>query len=232
MYARMTMKPKKLPTENGGKLRIPKEIKIMGKDETGHPLADVVTSEELRTPYNQADVQKAVDQLKMNSAMKELPLRLRCSGAGVISASEIEADILKLSQEGWVPDVVVIDYADLLAPEAGSGRLDFRHQIDATWKILRRISLDYHILVLTATQAAARSYDQWLIRKGDFSEDKRKNAHVTGMIGINQTPAEKKKGVYRLNWIFLRDGEWTESQYVWMAGNLALGCPAMRSLLR
>lgn len=232
MYARMTMKPKKLPRENEGKLRIPKEIKITGKDETGHPIADVLASQELRTPYTQADVEKAVDQLKMNSAMRELPIRLRCSGAGVVSASDIEADILQLSREGWMPDVVVIDYADLLASEAGTGRLDFRHQIDATWKILRRISLDYHILVLTATQAAARAYEQWLIRKKDFSEDKRKNAHVTGMIGINQTPGEKKKGIYRLNWIFLRDGEWTENQYVWTAGNLALGCPAMRSLLR
>jgi hypothetical protein len=83
-----------------------------------------------------------------------------------------------------------------------------------------------------ATQAAARAYDQWLIRKGDFSEDKRKNAHVTGMIGINRTAAEKKKGIYRLNWVFLRDGVWTETQCVWTAGNLALGCPAMRSLLR
>jgi hypothetical protein len=51
------------------------------------------------------------------------------------------------------------------------------------------------------------------------------------MIGLNQTPGEKKKGIYRLNWPILRDGEWSENQYVWVAGNLALGAPCLKSLL-
>ena len=38
------------------------------------------------------------------------------------------------------------------------------------------------------------------IVKGDF-------AHVTGMIGINQTYEEKKNGIQRLNWIVRREDE-------------------------
>lgn len=228
LYSRMTLKPRK-PLKDP--VKWPTEIKIVGKDDAGRPLYDVVTESRIRTPYNSAEINAAIQSLKTNSAMKMFPLRLKCEGAGIVSASDIETDIEKLIQTGFIPDVVVIDYADLLAPEPSAARLDFRHQIDATWKVLRRISTTYHLLMVVATQAAARSYDRWLIGKGDFSEDKRKNAHVTGMIGINQTPHEKQRGIYRLNWPFLRDGEWTDTQYVVTAGNLALGCPCIRSFM-
>lgn len=229
LYSRMTGRPKKMPKKP---IKLPSTIRVSGKDENGRPIGDVNATESKNTrPYNERDIFEAINRLRINSAQKMMPLRVRCKGAGIISASEIESDVRELTEQGFVPDVIVIDYADLLAPEPGTGRMEIRHQIDATWKVLRRISTDYHMLVVTATQAAARSYDRWLIQKGDFSEDKRKNAHVTGMIGINQSPAEKKKGLYRLNWIFLRDGDWTDTQYVWTAGNLALGCPCLRSAL-
>lgn len=228
LYSRMTLKPRKLLKEP---VKWPKEIKIAGKDEAGRPLGEVITELRDIQPYSISHINQAIETLKTNTAMRMFPLRLKCEGASLVSASDVERDIEKLTEQGFLPDVVVIDYADLLAPEAAAGRLDFRHQIDATWKILRRISTEYHLLMVVATQAAARSYDRWLIGKGDFSEDKRKNAHVTGMIGINQTPHEKVRGIYRLNWPFLRDGEWADNQYVWTAGNLALGCPCIRSYM-
>lgn len=228
LYSRMTLKPRKPLKEP---VKWPTGIKIAGKDDAGRPLFDTVTDSRVLAPYNPAEINAAIQSLKTNCAMKMFPLRLRCEGAGIVSASDIERDIEKLAEQGFVPDVVVVDYADLLAGEASAARLEFRHQIDATWKVLRRISTTYHLLMVVATQAAARAYDRWLIGKGDSSEDKRKNAHVTGAIGINQTPHEKQRGIYRLNWPFLRDGEWTENQYVVTAGNLALGCPCIRSFM-
>lgn len=230
LYSRMTGKPKwRNPKEPV--LKIPTTIRVTGKDDDGKAKAECSYEEKDLRGYNNRDVDIAVGKLRLQAALKDNPLRLKCQGADTITASGIEQDIQNLTEEGFIPDVVVIDYADLLLSEKHTGKMDFRHQIDATWKVLRRISTQYHLLVVTATQAAARSYTQFLIRKGDFSEDKRKNAHVTGMIGINQNPVEKKKGIYRLNWIFLRDGIWTETQYVWTAGNLALGCPCFTSLL-
>jgi len=157
-------------------------------------------------------------------------LSLQCRSAHSITAGEIENELRHLDPED-VPDVVVIDYADLLAPEPHTVKMDFRHQVNMTWALLRSISQKYHLLLVTATQAAATSYDRKLITKKDFSEDKRKNAHVTGMIGINQTAEEKVHGIYRLNWVFLRDGKWADFQVVWTAGNLAVGCPCFVSKL-
>lgn len=168
--------------------------------------------------------------LKKTGAAKSR-LKLKCVAGGVLSASEIERDVHIFSNSGWIPDVVVADYADLLAPESGSKNWDYRHQVNESWKVMRRISSDHHLLFVTATQAAASSYNSGIIRKNDFSEDKRKNAHVTGMLGINQTTEEKEQGIYRLNWVFLRDGGWTESDVVWTAGCLPLACPCIVSTL-
>jgi hypothetical protein len=177
------------------------------------------------------EVLRAADKLRQVTECKELPIKTRCVAADVVRASDVEREALEFARSGWVPDVVVIDYADLLLHEPHAKGMDFRHQENEKWKILRRISLQLHCLVVTATQAAASSYDAKTIRKKDFSEDKRKNAHVTGMIGINQTPDEHQLGLYRLNWTLLRDGRWAETQTIYTAGELAIACPCIVSQL-
>lgn len=204
---------------------IEKPTRIRKKEGVASLVTESIELKRLST----AAATEAMDAVMTKTAAKKPRLKIKCAESSTISASDIERDIADLAKEDWVPDVVVIDYADILEPEPHAKGWDYRHQINETWKVLRRISQRYHILVVTATQTAATSYDTNRIKKGDFSEDKRKAAHVTGMIGINQTSDEKKLGIYRLNWIFLRDGVWTDSQVVWTAGNLALACPCMIS---
>lgn len=146
-----------------------------------------------------------------------------------ISAKGIESILRSWERDGWVADVVVIDYADILMmPDGGD---EARNQINATWKQLRSLSQKFHCCLVTATQSdAAGGYEEILGRK-NFSEDKRKFAHVTGMLGINQTDDEKRDGVYRLNWIVLREGEFSERHCCHVAGCLAIGNPCVRSIL-
>jgi len=127
-----------------------------------------------------------------------------------------------------VPDVVVIDYADVLLAPSGYTPGD-REAINATWKQLRGMSQKMHNLVITATQADADSYTAHTISRGNFSDDRRKNDHVTGMLGINQSEEEKKAGIYRLNWTKRREEAYTESRCVHVAGCLNMGRPFMKS---
>lgn len=129
-------------------------------------------------------------------------------------------------RDGWVPDVIVIDYADIL--DMGSDA-DGRERINEAWKQLRGLSQEYHCLVVTATQANAASYKAETIDRTNFSEDKRKLAHVTGMIGINTTDGEKEKGIIRLNWIVLRDDEYNTKDCVYVATCFELGNPTVLS---
>lgn len=129
---------------------------------------------------------------------------------------------------GWVPDVVVLDYADLLMAPAGYTPGD-REAINATWKQLRGLSQRKHNLVITATQADANSYTANTISRSNFSDDRRKNDHVTGMLGINATEPEKELGIFRLNWTKRREEAYAESRCVHVVGSLSLGRPHIKS---
>jgi len=128
------------------------------------------------------------------------------------------------NQEEFVPDVIVIDYADLLVP---STRIDFRHQQNFIWMDLRGLSQKRHCLVVTATQADAQSYDQNRLKLSNFSEDKRKYSHVTAMYGLNQTWEEKRKGIMRINQLVVREDDFDISNEVHVLQRLQIGRPVI-----
>ena len=157
---------------------------------------------------------------------KESYIRLSVHAADTLSVAGIEGILQEWEREGWIADVVVIDYADNLEM---TGHDDVRHKINATWKALRGLSQKRHCLVVTATQADAASYDAQTISRKNFSEDKRKFAHITAMLGINQTPQEKEQGIYRLNWLARRQSYYSERQCVFTASCLEIANPAVRA---
>ena len=144
-----------------------------------------------------------------------------------VTAAGVGSVLETLARKGEPADVVIIDYADLLAPPPGY--MESRDATNATWKTLRSISQKYHNLVVTATQAKATSYKSVSLEMSDFSEDKRKLAHVTGMIGINQTEREKEDGLYRLNWVVRRNAPFLSTNYVYTAPCLAFADPCVVS---
>jgi hypothetical protein len=160
--------------------------------------------------------------VKARIRSEESYLKLACYPNGTMSV----VGILRLLRDwerrlGWVADVVVIDYADILA--APEGIHDPREKIDATWRELRALSEWYHSLVVTATQSDADSYNVRTMGMSNFSNDKRKLAHVTGMVGLNQTREEKAMDLLRLNWIVKREDESDAFRCLHAAGCRATG---------
>jgi len=144
-----------------------------------------------------------------------------------ISILGIESIIEFWGRNDWIPDVVVIDYADILA--GIDSRAESRDQINATWKAMRAMSQKLDNLVVTATQADAGSYERGLLRMTNFSEDKRKYAHVTAMFGINQEDEEKEQQLYRLNTLVFRGRPFTQEKCIWTACCLPLANPCVLS---
>ncbi len=105
--------------------------------------------------------------------------------------------------ENFQPDVLVVDYADILKPSKGSG-FEKRHQIDDIWLKLRSIAQSRNILVVTASQTnrAGLSGD---IELENLAEDIRKAAHVSILVALNQSKKERELSVMRLNAIAQRD---------------------------
>lgn len=150
-----------------------------------------------------------------------------------INAADIEEHIHGLVQDGWIADVVVLDYADNLGPMPGTQQLRDDLQIAATWGQLRAISGIFNCLLVTATQVKAAGYGDRdrisLLGPEHFSGSRTKNDHVTAMFGINQSTDEKKKTLVRLNSIEQRHD--LDSPIVYVAGCLSIANPAMVSLL-
>ena len=65
----------------------------------------------------------------------------------------------------------------------------------------------------------------------NFSEDKRKLAHVTAQYGLNQDPQgrEKKLGILRVNEIVVREGDYSNDREVHIHQDLAAGRPFLES---
>jgi len=132
-------------------------------------------------------------------------------------------------RDGWVPRIVLVDYADILAPDPDLSRLDFRHQQNRIWQRLRNLSQEWNCLVVTVTQIKADGYDKKLLSLADFSEDKRKFAHVTAMYGINQNPEEKRIGLIRLNELVIRESDFDSHRPVTILQRLQMGKPFLGS---
>lgn len=109
----------------------------------------------------------------------------------------INQDLDVLVSDGFIPDVVVIDYADILAPETMRGEV--RHQIDDTWKSLKRMAAERKINVVTATQGNRASLAKDIIEQTDTSEDIRKLAHPDIFFALSQSRKEKQMNALRLN---------------------------------
>ena len=174
-------------------------------------------------------VTEAKDSIEEFFIKNNRRFKLSSHANGTLSVKQIKAmlDIWE-KQDDFVPDVIVIDYADLLVAD---GRMEFRHQQNEIWKGMRNLSQERHCLVLTATQADANSYEQNRLKLKNFSEDKRKYAHVTAMYGLNQDTKdrEKKIGLMRINEIVIREGDFSNSSEVTVLQKLDRGRPFLSS---
>lgn len=195
---------------------------------TGGPSVADVVFEDLSFEGPLTGPQAAKALARYTRRHKGPRLRMQPHPADTATVAGIGATLQDWEMQGWMADVVVVDYADLLAAPYGYQPGD-REAINANWKALRGLSQQRHCLVVTATQGDANSYNAHTMGRGNFSDDRRKNDHVTGMVGINQTPEEKEYGIMRLNWTKRRDAEYQESRCVHVAGCLALGQPAVVS---
>lgn len=131
------------------------------------------------------------------------------------------------ARDGWECDIVLIDYADLLAPL--DRKLEKRDQINETWVSMRALTMERHVLLVTATQANRVGYGVEVLTKEHISDDKRKVGHVTALYGINRTAEEKATGMCRINCIDARSFSYNPRRVVYVAGCLEEARPAILS---
>ena len=152
------------------------------------------------------DVKTLQDQMRALNKYSS-NLRIIAYPAFGESVQGITDRVEELATEGFVTDVLIIDYADITKPIGGGSEL--RNQLDATWKHLRGFSMKFHCLTVTASQTNRAGLSSNVVAAETIAEDIRKLAHVTSMVSMEQSPKMYKNHIMRLRNIAMRNGNTT-----------------------
>ncbi len=185
-----------------------------------------MTLEYQREKYTETKVRKKAKQIK--TMVGKGRFKIKTYPAFSATVDDIRRDIDELEHHyNFVPDVVVLDYADIFASTRND--LSGREALDVIWKSLRGLAQEKHCLVVTATQTNRKAIEKGKISQIDTAEDIRKVAHVDKMFGLNQTKSEKRRGVMRINMIANRHEDYDEAQTVYVLQNYDRGLPILDS---
>ena len=98
------------------------------------------------------------------------------------------------SRENFVPDILFVDYADLMRLNA----LNYRLELGQLYKELRGIGVERNIAVATASQSHRAGVKAKLLTVDTVAEDWSKAATADTIFTYSQTDAEKELGLARL----------------------------------
>lgn len=174
---------------------------------------------------------KASSTLEVQKKQKSLKrlfrggsFRIYAEPAYSLTVEGLENKLDDLAYEGFYPDVILIDYADIMAP---SDRNEYRQQIDGIWKRLRALAQKRKAVVVTASQTNRGALSSE-VNAESISEDIRKLAHVTSMVSISKPKVYKQNSLAIFSQVALRDGV-PELRKVIATQNLSIGRPILES---
>lgn len=207
-------------------IKVPDRIELIRERRRTVPDVSYI-EKKFKSPLDKRQMQAAYNEFMEDRVKsKDSYFKLSCHPSSSINIAEIDG-ILSTWETllDWSVEVIVIDYADLLAPLPGTSRMQEHDQINQTWMKMRALCQRRRCLLVTASQTNKDAYSAKLLTRKNFSGDKRKLSHVTAMLGINRTPADRKRGVMRLNFVVGRETDLEENDVIYTAPCLALCNP-------
>lgn len=147
------------------------------------------------------DVRKKIEAIHAKSGV----LKLREYPTGAFKPSQLRRLLENYRAKGLAFDLVVVDYADIMAPEHRTDNdiQNFR----SIYVDLRAIAFDYDCAVLTATQTNREGAKKTTSVMTDVAEDFNKIRIADVVISLNATQEEKDSGEARLFFAASRNTE-------------------------
>ena len=115
--------------------------------------------------------------------VKEYPTR----SAGI---QTIKNHIEKMKNQDFIPDLIIVDYADLLKPE-GSSKEEKRHQLESIYEDLRGISQEVGCPLWTASQTNRSGLNAEVITMESISEAFNKCFVADFIFSVSRTTDDK-----------------------------------------
>jgi hypothetical protein len=94
---------------------------------------------------------------------------------------------------------------------------------DEKWKLMQKLASATKCAVITPTQANRAGAESATLRQTDQGGFYGKGRHVNLMLGINQTPEEKRNGLYRVNILDGRSVRTNEEDFCFVLQDLKAG---------
>ena len=148
---------------------------------TGVGLKDLIHSKDI--------VMEKIKDVPGQLIIKEYPTKSA-------STKNLENHIEKLLKRGIKPDVVIVDYADLLRPRRTSS--EKRHELENIYEELRAIAQKYECSVLTASQTNRGGLNAEVITMESISEAFNKCFVADFIYSLSRTPTDKQSNKGRI----------------------------------
>lgn len=132
-------------------------------------------------------------------------LKIKKYPMGCASLDDIEAHIDYLeSQEGWLPDVVIVDYIDIA--DLSNFGTEERHVLNKAYIALKGMADRRNILVYTMSQVNAEFLNGNRPGKSAVANDKRKVGNCDLMIAYYASEADQRAGMGKIAVVANRRG--------------------------
>ena len=140
------------------------------------------------------DNKKLVKDVYENKDLGRLIIKEYPTGSA--SVVTLRNHIEKLSLKGFKPNIVIIDYADIMKSTRSYESL--RHELKLIYEELRNLAMELDIPVWTASQANRDSAQSDIVGLENMSEAYGKAMVADVVISLSRKAAEKSSGVGRL----------------------------------
>ena len=130
--------------------------------------------------------------------IKEFPTR----GASV---RDLKAHLDMVRAEMWKPDLIIVDYADLMLPTRT--RDELWAEATSTYEELRGVAMEMGVPVWTASQGTRDAFDREVVGQQHVSDSIGKARTADVVLTIAQTPDMRANRVLRLHLAKARRGE-------------------------
>jgi replicative DNA helicase len=108
----------------------------------------------------------------------------------------IRNHIEKLSLKGFIPSLIVIDYADIMRSSRTFDSL--RHELKLVYEELRNLAMELNLPIWTASQANREASGAEVVGLENMSEAYGKAMVADVVVSISRKPSEKADGSGRL----------------------------------
>ena len=145
--------------------------------------------------HYQEDIKEQLSKLNGELIIKHYPTK-------TISVMGLRSHVEKCIMQGKKPDVIIVDYADLLR---GHGQ-EKRHELEGIYEDLRGMAGEYEIPVWTASQANRSALEEDIIDASKISESYGKVMVADFVLSLSRKVQDKLSGTGRWHVIKNRFG--------------------------